>query len=334
MQKPGSYVSPVAVAVLVVAGVLLLMHERRAAACMAISARGPVLIQGEEAIIVWDEANHTEHFIRRADFKNAPPDFGFLVPTPSRPTLSEADDLVFNRIKHLYTRVNDGGEMGGRPRGQRGLNTGSAAARVEVVEQVRIGSLDASVLAANDAAALNRWLRSNGYPSRPEMTRWLAKYTTGTWHVTAFKLAPRDARTFGTRAVRLSFAATEPFFPYSEPAFAGAAAQRGRGFRVTVIAPYRVDAFVGTNRFAGRVGYAGRNGIMRRVLDGTSLGEPIPANQWVAAAVDDTAWATTFDESNSRRGAQDLVFRRAADQSEVAASIETEVAAPGTRPSR
>ena len=37
----------------------------------------------EEALIVWDDAAKTEHFVRRATFEGTAYDFGFLVPTPN-----------------------------------------------------------------------------------------------------------------------------------------------------------------------------------------------------------------------------------------------------------
>src|SRR4051794_39286311 len=61
----------------------------------------PVAIASESAIIVWDEKSHTQHFIRRASFATQAKDFGFLVPTPTRPTLAEADDAAFEELAKL-----------------------------------------------------------------------------------------------------------------------------------------------------------------------------------------------------------------------------------------
>src|SRR5262245_33760455 len=57
-----------------------------------------VEITDEVALIVWDEATQTEHFIRRASFRSTAADFGFLVPTPSKPDLGEADDGLFDYL--------------------------------------------------------------------------------------------------------------------------------------------------------------------------------------------------------------------------------------------
>lgn len=58
-----------------------------------------VRIADESAIIVWDQASRIEHFIRRATFASDTPDFGFLVPTPSKPELAEAPDSVFQQLE-------------------------------------------------------------------------------------------------------------------------------------------------------------------------------------------------------------------------------------------
>ncbi|HEY7160292.1 MAG TPA: hypothetical protein VH815_03495, partial [Acidobacteriota bacterium] len=54
-----------------------------------------VQVLGESAVIVWDSKTKTEHFIRSATFESDSPDFGFLVPTPTVPTLQESTDQIF-----------------------------------------------------------------------------------------------------------------------------------------------------------------------------------------------------------------------------------------------
>src|SRR5687768_13722048 len=81
-------------------------------ACLLASPE-PVVVEGEESLIVWDEARHREHFIRRADFRNATRPFGFVVPTPGRPSLREVDDAVFARLAALYSAPVPRGGGGG-----------------------------------------------------------------------------------------------------------------------------------------------------------------------------------------------------------------------------
>ena len=66
-----------------------------------------VTINEEAAVIVWDAKTKTEHFIRMASFSGAE-DFGFLVPTPTKPELAEAQyamDTVSELIRPKYVHT-------------------------------------------------------------------------------------------------------------------------------------------------------------------------------------------------------------------------------------
>jgi hypothetical protein len=266
-----------------------------------------VRIDAEEALIVWDAAHGVEHFVRRANFRGrSRQPFGFLVPTPTRPTLADADEGVFDRLANLYTIRRP---ARGRLRAAGDGADDMAGARVEVVEVTRVAGLDATVLRASDPNALAAWLAQHGFASRVGLATWLARYTTGDWHLTAFRYDGGARSAFGSRAVRLSFAAERPFYPYAEP---GDQPQRGgRRLRVTVISNERVRGVVGDTPWAARTGYA-RQPDLARVLRGAVPSEVITAG----------AWMTTFEERSSRRGSMDLGFVRAVSQARIAPSIE------------
>lgn len=279
---------------------------------MAVGHDGPIQVHGEEALVVWDPTAHTEHFVRRADFRGVSRDFGFLVPTPSRPTIDDVDDGIFRRLFDLYhtdppvARSADG-LGGGR---LRGLSEGSVA----VVEQLRVAGMQATVLEATSATALDAWLGEHGYPSSPELATWLGPYVAQHWYVTAFRVDPGEhaGRAFGTRAVRMSFTTDRPFFPYSEPQVTGA---RPRPFRVSVVAPHRMDAQLDGAPWRVRAGYAGHPLRLR----------PIVLSILPTGAAMENAWLTTFDERRSSRGTSDLVFVQAASDTPVHSRITTEI---------
>ena len=66
-------------------------------ACAAL-ARKPFAIASENAVIVWNEKTHTEHFIRTATFPSSADDIGFLVPTPSTPIITTTDKKVIDNL--------------------------------------------------------------------------------------------------------------------------------------------------------------------------------------------------------------------------------------------
>ncbi len=260
-------------------------------------------IDAEDALIVWDAARHTEHFIRRANFAQARGSFGFVVPTPTRPELAEVDNAVFDRLARLYLRPAPRSAVGGRT-----ATAPSARGGVEVVEVRRVAGLDATVLRAADPEALQQWLLRHGFASRPGLTAWLGRYTTGDWHLTAFRYDAGTQERVGSRAIRLSFASERPFYPYAEPT--DQRAQPHRRLRLTVVAPVRMEGRLGDNPWAARTGFAAQR-PMTAVLSGAVADDALPVS----------AWMTTFDDHPSRRGSDDLYFVPAASQQRVAPSL-------------
>ena len=64
-----------------------------APACCPTPRRDVAVVNADQTVIlIWDAANKTQHFIRRASFKSAGDDFGFLIPSPSQPDLDESGD--------------------------------------------------------------------------------------------------------------------------------------------------------------------------------------------------------------------------------------------------
>jgi hypothetical protein len=307
---------------------------RPARACApAYPPEAVVRIADESAIIVWDEAAKIEHFIRRATFTSSANDFGFLVPTPSKPELAEAPDSVFSTLEWkirppiVYRYRTSGVEPGllcAAPfyLTARSAAVDSAAPPVRVLETKRVAGYDAAVLEADSEDALADWLRSNGYTTRPALAEWLKPYVAMRWKITAYKIAAgRDAKAVETSAVRMSFKTDKPFFPYREPAdqretvTAGAnegdmaAPPPGRVLRVFFLGPRRVKGAVGEAGlpWPGETTWAD---AVSADLIKPALGTlPPPFEQ---------AWLTAFeDRSNPRPGVDDVFFSASADASPV-----------------
>src|SRR5262249_25452951 len=90
-------------ALLLLAAFLLpsLSVPRVPACCPAPPSGKPVVNADQTVIILWDAATRTQHFIRKASFKSEADDFGFLVPTPSRPELEESGNEAFPFLQKL-----------------------------------------------------------------------------------------------------------------------------------------------------------------------------------------------------------------------------------------
>lgn len=271
-----------------------------------------VRIAGEEALIVWEGATKTEHFVRRGRFEvhgdGGPTDFGFLVPTPSKPALAETSDAVFDELERA-TRPKQ--QVVREPDVELGLACFATLARsvgdkaapataVRVLDVQRVAGLDAAVLAADDAQALATWLSEHGYPMRPALTTWLAPYVQKKWIVTAFKIAA-GAEAVGTRALRMTFTTERPFYPYREPEDARSGAGGPRRLDVWVlsddgpVSPTLDDgaAFAGVERWAHPL--ASPNATLPSLFTTRAGG----------------AWLQHFrDDSAPRPGTADLSFAR------------------------
>ncbi len=232
------------------AALLFCIPAPKAVGCAVAPRRGDLVqIADESAIIVWDSATQTEHFIRRATFSSGARDFGFLVPTPAKPELSEAGDEAFDHLAtvtapKVITQSMPSGGGGGCGCGyvSQPMPAGKAAPQaVEVLETKRVAGLDAAVLKADDAGELAQWLKEHGYETSPALTEWLAPYVKAKWTISAFKIARDDraratsakvpaptgvegvappppvAGKVSTSALRMSFHTERPFYPYREP---------------------------------------------------------------------------------------------------------------------
>ncbi len=311
---------------------VIVIAAGEAAACATAPPAGQeVQIADEEAIILWDPATRTEHFIRRAQFRSTARAFGFLVPTPTTPQLGEIADGVFasmaDRIKPevRYERETDvkltslmfeacnamtAGEL------KSGDAIPAMAGAVRVLATAHVAGFDATTVEADAAGALGAWLAQHGFAVTPALTAWLEHYVAQQWKLTAFVVATgEEAGEAGaqarydvaTRAVRMSFQTDRPFYPYREPAadVARAASEpppEGRVLRVH---------FLSTERYAATLAGAPWSA---RVLFAAPI-EPVPE---LAGLGDHLRTATTFvDAESPRRGIDEIYFAPSPDRAEV-----------------
>lgn len=278
-------------------------------------------IAEESAIIVWDEASKMQHFIRWAGFAAQAADFGFLVPTPTKPILAEVANDVFPFLEELIKpRIVH--QPGGFEitlcalgmLGERAEHTFSdVKSSVRVLHEQRVGGFDAVVLEADDPRALNEWLNRYGYVANPELAPWLAPYVKNNWKITAFKIVhdQKTGKNVTTAPVRMSFTTEKPFFPYREPKSTPGGLDK-RLLRVFFVSNHKVAGRLGTELWPGQVAWADRlegqqGGSLAQHL-GFKDNNPITAN----------AWLTTFHDRSAPRAANDdVVFDTAADQTPV-----------------
>jgi hypothetical protein len=195
-----------------------------------------------------------------------------------------------------------------------------ARADVEVLDRQQIGDYDATVLAATNAEALNKWLKQHGYISSPELTEWVKPYVRQGWKITAFKISNKnDEGEVSTTTVRMSFEADRPFFPYREPASQRQKPESGefspRSLRVFFISNERVSGAL--DEAATNVEWPGKTEWAGKLLD-QPRADLLNSLKLKPDQLPTSATLTAFeDRSTPRPGTADVFFSRASDQGKV-----------------
>ncbi len=298
-------------------GALAVGGARPARACCTVSADAASTINGSQSVLlIWDPQTQTEHFIRQASFKSAVDRFGFLVPTPSRPELGEADAGVFKQLATITAaeRIKKG-----RTKGGRSAKSAAVAPSVRVVEQRLVAGYDAAVLQASGAAALVEWLRTNGYAYSPEVEAWAKPYVDAGWMITALKLAKdtaaRPSTDVAAAALRLTFKTDRLLFPYREPdskLLADKLNRDGRLLRIYVVADARYAGSLAPDHpWTGRAVWAGklRNARQTELLKTLALSAENVRGDWFLTEFEDP-WPYGLAPA-------DLYFARDALQDEI-----------------
>jgi hypothetical protein len=190
----------------------------------------------EQALIVHDAVKGREHFIREIVFRASDETFGFVVPTPTLPEVAKVDKSPFSTLRETFPfeiPPPGGGKGEGFGLGSLGGLGRGAGPGVSVLDVQKVGSFTAFVLAADDAAALAKWLKDNGLVSSPETDPWLAHYVKAKFYYVAMRYDPpaKDAKPSAlagappkaagkqnkTEVVRISFDTPRAYYPYYEP---------------------------------------------------------------------------------------------------------------------
>jgi len=269
--------------------------------CPVYPSGKPVVNADQSVIIIWDAATKTQHFIRKASFKSDASDFGFLIPSPSKPDLDEAGNEAFPSLQKLTEPERIKRD---RPRGNPGCGCDEkkgtptkAAADVRVLEEKDVAGYKAAVLETKSADDLVAWLRDNGFAYSPAVAAWAKPYVENGWKITALKVAKGkdnpEAKSVQASALRMSFKTDRPLFPYREPDSATSAAELGAGnrlLRIYFIAAARHEGKLTPQyEWSGKVAWAGQIGPEHRkaVLGQLRLPENAGPTSWYMTEFED-----------------------------------------------
>jgi hypothetical protein len=303
---------------------LLLASTKPSWACCAAGRSGePVVNADQTVIILWDAAAKEQHFIRQASFKSEGDEFGFIVPSPSQPTLAESGNEAFAYLRKLtepevITRKRSRGMSCGCSKSEfkaDGIIT-SKADSVTVLDRQHVAGYDAAVLEATSGDALVDWLKQNGYAYSPEVAAWAKPYIDGNWKFTALKVAKKEGAkadpNVAAPALRLTFKTDRPLFPYREPDSVAAAKSLGassRLLRIYFLSDGRYEGeLTKESPWSGTVAWANKltDTDRTKTLEHLQLPAETAAGKW---------WLTEFEDRWPYAVAPaDVYFARAEDQ--------------------
>ncbi len=234
----------------VAAAVLALGAERWCSplrACCGVGSDGrPVVNADQTVLMVWNAAAKTQHFIRQANFKTAGQDFGFLVPTPATPELAESGTEAFSHLMKITAPAIERRAID--PENQ--PKSAEKSSGVRVLSEKMVAGFRATVLEADEGAALAKWLGEHGFEFSPAVAAWADPYVKGKWKFTALRLVKGHAEgnDAAAKALRISFKTDQPIFPYREPESAAAAKELrayGRLLRLYFVAETQYEGWLG-----------------------------------------------------------------------------------------
>jgi Uncharacterized protein conserved in bacteria (DUF2330) len=140
---------------------ILLGATTASAMSMPIWRPGGEMYQTEDNTkVLLMQRKNTETLVFGPSWQASTKDFGLIIPVPSKPTITEAPEYIFDELESLTNQ--------NRYWIYPMMKTLEAAPAyvgngVTVVEKRDVGKYTATVLAATDAAGLTAWLTSNGY---------------------------------------------------------------------------------------------------------------------------------------------------------------------------
>ncbi|WP_067858763.1 DUF2330 domain-containing protein, partial [Nocardia shimofusensis] len=226
-----------------------------ACACGGIVSPGDAAtVHQETAALTWDGRRET--VLMRLSLASDTAHAALVVPTPSPATVSAGSAGTFGELARLTAPeyVVDTEWFSGPDDDGVGAPAGGGAPMV--LDQVRLGPLEATTLSGGDLDGLRRWLGGNGYALRPEVTATLEPYLREGWSLVAMRLTGDRELSGALDPVRIAFDSDRLIYPMRM----SAAASTTQSIHLYVLGDHRVrradsDA-AGQNsvvEFAGRL---------------------------------------------------------------------------------
>lgn len=181
-------------------------------ACLLLSAfaRPQVALVAKSNMLIWNPESKTEHLVQSLALLSKISQFDYLVPTPTKPTVSIVGQDGFQSAYGLL-----------HPSTRRTPQIAASTAFHKVWQdeqsdsptETYIKNVKVTTINAGDILALSKWMEESGYHPNEKQRAWLQRYVDRHWYLTAFTVKPTEELS-KTEAVRLTFKTENPVLPY------------------------------------------------------------------------------------------------------------------------
>ncbi len=142
---------------------------------------------GQQKAIIFHEENK-ETMILTSDFKGNAKELVWIVPTPTIPKLSKANEEIFINIQRLTAPQYDRGSWNVLEAAAGAMKAGGYDG-VAIIESQEVDYYNVSVIAATNSEELVRWFNENGYVYPKEYAYVLNYYINKGWFFNAIKVS-------------------------------------------------------------------------------------------------------------------------------------------------
>lgn len=219
------------------------------------SANDTATVNNEVALLGWDGRRET--ILMQLSLQAGTDNAALIVPTPTPATVGAGRADTFAELEKLTAPevVTDRKWFGSDTDGM-GAAPGGANTAPTVLDQVRLGPLEATTLAGGDLTGVQKWLGDNGYVMRPEVTATLEPYLSEGWSFVAMRLTSSEPLRGALDPVKLTFDSDRLVYPMRM----SRAATQAQTVHLYVLGAHQVERSDGdegeqrtTLQFAGRI---------------------------------------------------------------------------------
>lgn len=141
----------------------------------------------QKAVIHYDSKTEIETLIVTSEFQGNAKDLAWIIPTPTKPEITKADDVIFEKLDQLTKPQRDTSSSFSN---KYATDSVSIERGVYVYESKKVDYYDVNTLYATNSEDLIKWFEDNNYQYPKEQGYVLEQYIKKDWFFTAIKIAP------------------------------------------------------------------------------------------------------------------------------------------------